>query len=215
MICPQCGKHYEENEHVCRMCRVPLQAPARHAAAQAEHSDFLRPAGIDDTLERIRRDMHAIDGSAPLRPAGFFVRLAAYMLDNFLLALITLLPALVSFVLLKRSGVHFSGDPEDLARWLWLLFVLPNTVLSFIYFGYFHAATGQTVGKRMCGVRVVTAQGARPLGWVRSLVRCAGYFLSSFFYAGFLWIALNRKKRGWHDYLAGTMVVHEPGKGGG
>jgi uncharacterized RDD family membrane protein YckC len=26
---------------------------------------------------------------------------------------------------------------------------------------------------------------------------------------GFLWVFLNREKRAWHDYLAGTWVVRE------
>ena len=95
-------------------------------------------------------------------------------------------------------------------RWVWLLFILPNTVLSCMYFIYFHAVTGQTVGKLVCGLHVVTAAGARPLGWGRSIVRCVGYFLSSFLYMGFLWVVFNRNKRGWHDYLAGSMVVYGP-----
>jgi len=208
MICPQCGKHYDADETVCRLCHVPLQAPPSHAAA-AQEGDFLRPEGIDQTLERIRQDINAID-RPQFRPAGFFVRLAAYMVDNFLLTLISIVLAAVAVVLLKRSGVAIGEDRQALVRWMWLLFVLPNTVLTCIYFGYFHAATGQTVGKWMCGLRVVTAGDGSTPGWGRSLVRCAGYFLSSFFlYAGFFWVVLNRRKRAWHDYLAGTVVIHD------
>ena len=94
--------------------------------------------------------------------------------------------------------------------WFWLLFIIPYTALTCLYFTYFHAVTGQTVGKLVCGLHVVTASGFRPLGWGRSIVRCIGYFLSSILYLGFLWIMLNRRKRGWHDYLAGSMVVYGP-----
>jgi len=170
---------------------------------------LFRPAGIDATLQSIRQDIGAIN-QQPLAPAGFFIRCVAYLIDNVLLALFTMVPALIGFALLKRSGAIIGSDPQELVRWMWLLCVLPNSILAFIYFGYLHAATGQTVGKWMCGVRVVTV-GGHPLGWGRSLVRCAGYFLSSsLLYLGFLWVLLNRRKRGWHDYLAGTMVVCEP-----
>ena len=27
---------------------------------------------------------------------------------------------------------------------------------------------------------------------------------------GFVWVVFNRNKRGWHDYLAGSMVVYGP-----
>ncbi len=205
MLCPQCGQQYTEHDLVCPACGVPLQL--LHAAAAPEPGPvFARPAGIDQTFASIRQDISAIDRRSP-RPAGFFIRAWAYSIDNILLLLITMVPTGIAAVLLKRSGVAIGSDPETLMRWIWLLFVLPNTVLTFIYFGYFHAAAGQTVGKRLCGLRVVTADG-RPIGWARSLVRCAGYFLSSFFlYLGFVWAVLNRRKRAWHDYLAGTVVV--------
>lgn len=208
MLCPQCGQHYSEHDLVCPACTAPLRI-LNDAAVPGPEPVFVRPAGIDQTLASIRQDLRALERPV-LKPAGFFIRLSAYLIDNLLLTLITIVPAFIAFALLKRSGVSISGDIQELMRWMWLLVILPNTVLTFIYFGYFHAATGQTVGKLLCGVRVVTAEG-RPLGWARSVVRCAGYFLSSFFlYLGFFWVVLNRRKRGWHDYLAGTVVVRVP-----
>ena len=206
MICPQCGKHYAEDEGNCRLCGVPLQSPRPPVTPKAEPVPF-RPPNIDQTLASIRQDISDID-QQPVRPAGFFIRVLAYSIDNLLLALLTLVVTVVAFVMLERSGTHISFESDEFMRWLWLLCILPNTALSCIYFIYFHAVTGQTVGKLVCGLHVVTAAGARPLGWGRSTVRCVGYFLSSFLYMGFLWVVFNRKKRGWHDYLAGSMVVY-------
>ena len=208
MLCPQCGKHYAENESVCRLCAVPLYAPRPAAGPDSEPVPF-RPPGIDQTLASIRQDISDID-QFPVRPAGFFIRVLAYSIDNLILLLLTLVVACAAFVILERSGTHISFEVEELKRWLWLLCILPNTVLSCLYFIYFHAVTGQTVGKLVCGLHVVTAEGARPLGWGRSIVRCVGYFLSSFLYMGFVWVVFNRNKRGWHDYLAGSMVVYGP-----
>jgi uncharacterized RDD family membrane protein YckC len=208
MMCPQCGKRYVESEAMCRLCGVPLRSP-RTVADPAPEAISARPPGIDRTLAEIRRDINAID-QRPLRPAGFFIRFLAYSIDNLLLGLLSLLLAIVAYVILERSGIRIGFEPDEFARWLWLLFVLPNTALSCLYFIYFHAVTGQTVGKLMCGLHVVTADGNRPLGWGRSVARCFGYFLSSFMYLGFLWVLFNRRKRGWHDYLAGTVVVHGP-----
>jgi len=208
MICPQCGKHYVENESVCRLCAVPLQAPPS-SVSPAEETGPVRPPGIDQTLESIRQDMNAID-QCSVRPAGFFIRLLACFIDNLLLTLLTLVVSVAVFVVLERSGTPISREPKEFIGWLWLLFVLPNTVLSFVYFSYFHAVTGQTVGKLVCGVQVVTAAGNQPLGWGRSIARCFGYFLSYvFMYVGFLWVLVNRRKRGWHDYLAGSVVIYK------
>jgi uncharacterized RDD family membrane protein YckC len=208
MLCPQCGMPSAEHEVVCRVCNAILH-PADSASAPEPAPVEFRPPGIDATLQSIRQDISAIN-EQPLKPAGFFIRCTAYLIDNLLLAMFTIVPAIIGFMLLKRSGAISSSDPQEMVRWVWLLCVLPNTVLSFIYFGYLHAATGQTIGKWMCGVRVLTA-GGMPIGWGRSLVRCAGYFLSSsLLYLGFVWVLLNRRKRGWHDYLAGTVVVRVP-----
>jgi uncharacterized RDD family membrane protein YckC len=207
MICPQCGKHYVEDEGVCRLCAVPLRSP-RPAAAPVSGLGPVRPPGLDQTLESIRQDISTIDQRS-VRPAGFFIRFLASAIDNLLLTLLTLVVAAAAFVILERSGTSISSDLDEFMRWLWLLFILPNTALSCMYFVYFHAVTGQTVGKLVCGVQVVTAEGNRPLGWWRSIVRYGGYCLSAFFmYIGFLWILVNRRKRGWHDFLAGSVVIY-------
>jgi uncharacterized RDD family membrane protein YckC len=212
MICPQCGKHYSENENVCRLCAVPLQSP-QPVAASAPEPVFFRPPGIDHTLQNIRQDINSIDQRAA-RPAGFFIRVLASCIDNLLLTLITLVVTVVSVVILKPDIASITGDPEEVTRWLWLLLVIPNTALSCLYFIYFHAVTGQTVGKLVCGVQVVTADGKRILGWGRSAVRYLGYFLCSFFFfiggfLGFVWVLFNRRKRGWHDYMAGSVVIYK------
>ena len=75
MICPQCGKHYAENEGVCRLCGVPLRSACAAARTTPENGP-VRPGGIDQTLESIRQDINVID-QCPLRPAGFFIRLMA------------------------------------------------------------------------------------------------------------------------------------------
>ncbi len=207
MICPQCGKHYVDNEEICRLCAVPLRSP-RPAAVPVPGP--ARPPGIDQTLESIRQDIDTID-HRPAKPAGFFIRFLASVIDNIILMLITLMVAGAVFVILERSGTPVSRDPEEFMGWLWLLFILPSTALSCMYFIYFHAVTGQTVGKLVCGVQVVTAEGNDPLGWWRSIVRCVGYFPSYFFMCiGFLWVLVNRRKRGWHDYLSGSVVIYAP-----
>jgi len=207
MICPQCGKHYSGNEEVCLLCAVPLQS--FQSSVPASGADVVRPPGIDQTLETIRQDIDSLE-QQPVRPAGFFIRLLAYGIDSMILGLLTLVLTVFAYVILERGGTPVSSNPEDLMSWFWLLFILPNTALTCLYFIYFHAVTGQTVGKLVCGLHVVTVSGCRSLGWGRSIIRCGGYFLSSLMYLGFVWILFNSKKRGWHDYLAGSMVVYGP-----
>jgi len=190
---------------------VPLQAP--RPVARDTDPGFIRPSGIDQTLETIRQDINTIDQRS-VKPAGFFIRVLAAIIDNIILTLITLVLTVVIAVILDIDITNISADLDELMRWMWLLFILPSTALTFVYFIYFHAVTGQTVGKLACGVQVVTADGNQSLGWWRSTVRCLVYFLCSFFFfmggiIGFLWILFNRRKRGWHDCLAGSVVIYK------
>ena len=59
----------------------------------------------------------------------------------------------------------------------------------------------------MLGLKVVRLDG-QPVTFVVALVRALACLLSMFvFFLGFLWIAWDREKQGWHDKIAGTVVV--------
>jgi uncharacterized RDD family membrane protein YckC len=74
-----------------------------------------------------------------------------------------------------------------------------------IYFVAFWTTFGRTPGKWLLGLEVVPLEGG-PMTFRRSLLRLAGYLLSSLpVYLGFLWI-LGPQRRGWHDRLARTEV---------
>jgi len=80
------------------------------------------------------------------------------------------------------------------------------------YFGYLTAQGGQTVGKRIMGIQVVTALGAavEPLQtWWRAAVVCASLPV----FAVFALAAFTPRNRALHDYLAGTRVIREPAPG--
>ena len=76
------------------------------------------------------------------------------------------------------------------------------------YFVTFWATVGQTPGMRMMGLLVSTAQGETPsVG--RSIVRVVGLALAIIpLFAGFLPVLVDDRRRGLHDLLAGTVVLH-------
>jgi|GEM_PF-388212 len=85
--------------------------------------------------------------------------------------------------------------------------------LSLITFAIYHVAQwaiwGQTLGKRLLGIRVVRADGGRP-SIAQALVRMVGYVFSlSLAGVGFLLIALDPRRQGLHDKLAETFVIPE------
>jgi uncharacterized RDD family membrane protein YckC len=76
------------------------------------------------------------------------------------------------------------------------------------YFLFFLTLTGQTIGKRLVGVRVISTRGGHLTVWQSSL-RVIGYFVSLLpLYVGFLAALLDVQRRAWHDRIAGTLVVY-------
>jgi uncharacterized RDD family membrane protein YckC len=76
------------------------------------------------------------------------------------------------------------------------------------YFVTFWSTVGQTPGMRLMDVRVITAAGEPP-GVARSTVRLIGLGLAIIpLFAGFLPVLVDDRRRGLHDFLAGTVVLH-------
>ena len=119
--------------------------------------------------------------------AGFWIRGGAYMIDGFLVAIVSIV---LTFILPGALGI--------LARLL-------------VSAGYFTVMPvmnqGQTVGKMAAGVAVVRDDGS-PLTYGRAFVRWIGYLISGITLClGFVCAAFTPRKRALHDYLADTRVV--------
>jgi uncharacterized RDD family membrane protein YckC len=87
-------------------------------------------------------------------------------------------------------------------------------LLSFLYFWLFHAFGGQTLGKRICRLKVVDGKGG-PVTLYRSGIRALmssmvyllPYVRIPFAAVDGLWIFGDGRKRCLHDVLAGTIVI--------
>jgi uncharacterized RDD family membrane protein YckC len=43
------------------------------------------------------------------------------------------------------------------------------------------------------------------------VIRLIGLWISFLiFYLGIIWILVDGRRRGWHDLIAGTIVIHQP-----
>jgi uncharacterized RDD family membrane protein YckC len=76
------------------------------------------------------------------------------------------------------------------------------------YFVLFWGTAGQTPGMRLMGLRVMTQRGEHP-GVTRSIVRLIGLALAIVpLFLGFLPVLVDTRRRGLHDFLAGTVVLY-------
>ncbi len=141
---------------------------------------------------------------------GLWRRAVAYGVDKTILQFICLILLLAGMLATGLSlPAHRSGRLlVDLLDGPFLAFYYAVTVfVDMVYFTWFHGATGQTPGKMLVKLRVIQPSG-EPIGFGTAFLRWVGYIISSaVFLIGFLWVAFDRRKQGWHDKIAGTVVV--------
>lgn len=142
--------------------------------------------------------------------AGFWRRLAATVLDTLWIT------GLISFLLVLRYGSDFLSVLSDfslsdssalLEEFGWPVFLI-NDLLPALLIIFFWMKYQATPGKLLFDCDVVDACTGSPLTLAQTILRYLGYFISALpLGLGFLWIIWDKRKQGWHDKIAGTVVV--------
>lgn len=86
-----------------------------------------------------------------------------------------------------------------------------NLVIGIAYYTVLEGGpTGQTLGKKAMGLRVIDFNGGGSIGYGRGAVRYVGRILSTIpCLLGYFWMLWDKEKQTWHDKLATTVVVPE------
>ena len=136
-----------------------------------------------------------------LEYAGFWIRVAAFFIDSILIATITI-PLLIAIY----GTDYFESGRLIEGTWDFIIsFVLP--AVAIIAFWTYRSATP---GKMVVRAKIVDAKTGEKLSTRQCVVRYFSYFVSILpLGLGFIWIAFDKRKQGWHDRLAGTVVVRE------
>jgi uncharacterized RDD family membrane protein YckC len=133
--------------------------------------------------------VHPVGPVSPLELAGFVPRAVAFMIDFLLLVI-------VETVLLFGSDATSGG--------------LVSIVVGGAYQWYFLVDRGgQTLGKMFMRIRVIKTDGSA-LTTPDALLRYGGYlinFIPFLMGMGWFWALVDRRRQGWHDKLARTIVV--------
>lgn len=144
--------------------------------------------------------------SAIERPyAGIVSRAVALAIDaGALTAGFAVVSAVFGLILSLFTAVEVSSPGAVLgAAGLWSLVVAG-------YFVLFWTLAGETPGMRLMALRVIDRRGDPP-GLGQALVRLGGMILAAIpFFAGYLLILVDDRRRGLQDMLAGTTVVYAP-----
>jgi uncharacterized RDD family membrane protein YckC len=138
-----------------------------------------------------------------VRVIGFGMRLVATLLDAFFVGAISLMVAfLIGFF---AVFVDIFRDPESTSALL--IVPLSGFIFSAAYYVVAWKNSGTTIAKFIFGQKVISSDG-KDLTWGKAVRRYIGYIVSLVALSiGFLWIAFDGKRQGWHDKIAGTYVV--------
>jgi len=133
-------------------------------------------------------------------PAGFWIRLVAFLID-------LLVIMVVQFLLQVIARVRFRSDADGVMGAVAFF----TFVFAVVYPTVLHAIAGQTLGKLATRVRVVALDGeALPLG--ASFLRAIAFWaaLGFTFGIGHIVGGLRKDKRAFHDLLAGSRAERLP-----
>lgn len=151
-----------------------------------EISDHILPRStMNDVLER--------------EYVGFWSRVWASVIDS-LIAMAIIVPLLWAVYGRDHfsSQVLIAGPADFLISW-----VLPAVAVL-----AFWIARQATPGKMAISATIVDEKTGRAPSKKQFVIRYLGYYLAAFpLLLGLIWVAFDKKKQGWHDKLAGTVVV--------
>ncbi|MGI2326339.1 RDD family protein [Planococcus sp. YIM B11945] len=134
------------------------------------------------------------------KPAGFWVRFWAYLIDLLVIAGLT-------SILIKPVFAIVGLETND-AVW-YAPYAILSALVFYSYFVFLTKFFNQTVGKMILGIRVVSLK-EDSLSWGTLLFReWIGRFISAVIWPLYAIIGFTPLKQGIHDFIADTTVVHE------
>lgn len=131
--------------------------------------------------------------------AGFWPRVGATLIDTIIMLIVTV-PMLIAVYGPEYWQIDaFIAGPADFL----ISYVLPAVVVILLWI-----KLSATPGKMAIGATIVDARtGGKPTS-SQFIIRYLGYFISTLpLLLGYLWVAFDSRKQGWHDKMAGTVVI--------
>lgn len=206
MFCSRCGLRVEEGNRFCQNCGQEVGVPA----SVAPIAGSTLPPSIAVSMP----------GSAPLPYAGFWLRVAAYLVDGLILGIPFMLAVIVALFFLGGFGLMMHRNPVDpnaaaalvgplfLGYFFAMLFLWG---LGWLYFAGMESSERQaTFGKAVVSLRVTDLEGQR-----LSFKHATGRFFAKIvtglvpFAIGFIMAGFTAKKQALHDMIAGTLVLRK------
>lgn len=132
--------------------------------------------------------------------AGFWIRVGASLIDMFLLAIITIPLTMMVYKNYWSGEVLILGGADFLINWTLPFFVV-------ILFWFYKSATP---GKMVLNIKIISADDGGKLSVGQCIGRYFAYIPATLpLLLGIFWVAFDKRKQGWHDKLAKTLVIRK------
>lgn len=209
MYCAKCGTQVNDGAAFCSACGSPMPSIAAPppVAPGAAAAPYVPPVQAGWTPQ------------APVGYAGFWLRLVAHIIDNFVLAIP--LVTLVVFLILATGlsvvlqELHPGESPEEVIAAVGVGFILLGAgvlvAANWLYYAIFESSAWQaTPGKKALGLFVTDLNGNRI-----SFARASGRFFAKIisglipFAIGYIMAGFTAKKQALHDIIAGCLVLRK------
>jgi uncharacterized RDD family membrane protein YckC len=154
--------------------------------------------------------------------AGWGTRVAAYLIDV-LVQLVGIVPYVCGVVLFIAGAPSSKGTYSDYApvKEADTTLMVLGGLLVLAGFGlmigiqiwnrtFKQGRTGQSIGKKTMGIRLVDEGTGQPIGAAMAFVRDLAHILDQFAYVGYLWPLWDAKRQTFADKILGTVVVEVP-----
>jgi uncharacterized RDD family membrane protein YckC len=136
--------------------------------------------------------------------AGFWIRVAAALIDTVVFVLVFSIPLTLIY-----GSDYWTSDEMVSGFWdILLTYIAPIIITVWFWVKYLG-----TPGKMALRLRVVDANTGKAISSRKAVGRYLGYYVSAIpLLLGFIWVGIDKKKQGFHDKLAGTVVVRDLAK---
>ena len=216
MRCPSCGHENPEGARLCRDCGLSLFVDCA-SCGNENPVDRTFCTNCGTQLRETSAEGMGVSGAPAVyevsRPAGFWIRFAASIIDTLPLLLVS---ALLSWLLFGENLFDIfvvetdpSGEPTASGP-IFTPGTGVNLILSAVYATAMVSMLGGTIGVLLLRMRVLRPDGTL-LSPGRALARFAvltisGYIVLPIIVSAFM-VAFRADRRGIHDIICDTVVV--------
>lgn len=215
MYCEQCGKRIAETAKFCPYCGNAVGIADSVQSQQSVKQEISTPPSLETKQGSIPASLETRQEYTPASPetrqeqkyVGFWARFAANFLDGILIS-IFVSPASIRIIYLLSKGKIRSDWISESAcvaiAFYSVLYILSQVILLVLWY-----KKQASIGKMAISAKIVDARTGKASTKNQLIGRYLAYLLSFLpLGLGFLWIAFDSKKQGWHDKLAGTAVIY-------